>query len=405
MVKPFKFSRLPLIHFGSGRINELPRMVSDYGKSVLLVTGARSFFDSRRAGRLLDMFASDSIAFQHVAVRNEPSPETVDETVLKFSGTEIDVVVSIGGGSVIDAGKAISAMLQTPGSIKEYLEVIGNREHPGTKVPFIAVPTTSGTGSEATKNAVISSIGKEGFKRSLRHDNLVPDIALVDPELTLDCPPEITAAAGMDCFTQLTEAYLSTKSNEYSDALALEGIRAIKRSLFRSFTHGDDIEARSDMSFAALTSGICLANAGLGAVHGLAGTVGALYDIPHGVVCGTLMAVANEMTVRELRKISGTHPALKKYAVLGRLFSAGKGETDVYWNGKSDGYKGHGDDYYVDSFIGCLEEITQRLDMPGLGAYGVRPGDLAMVSSQSDVKNNPAGLSTDILSEILARRL
>jgi len=379
-----------LIYFGGGKINELPGIISNYGKSVLLVTGARSFMDSRLAGRLFDLFGSNGIAFQHVPVRNEPSPETVDNTVLKFRGSEINVVVSIGGGSVIDAGKAISAMLDKNGSVRDYLEVVGDKEHPGTKVPFIAVPTTSGTGSEATKNAVISKVGKDGFKRSLRHDNLVPDIALVDPELTLTCPPEITAAAGMDCFTQLTEAYLSTKSNEYTDALALEGIRAVNRSLIRSYTHGDDIDARSDMSFAALTSGICLANAGLGAVHGLAGTIGAIYDIPHGVVCGTLMAVANEMTVRELRRISRVNPFLKKYAVLGRLFS---------------GSKGKGDDYHIDRFIGYLHEITDRLDLPRLAGYGIGTEDLAVISSKSDVKNNPAELSAGILSEILARRL
>lgn len=389
-MKPFNFARLPFIYFGSGKINELPGTVSYYGKSVLLVTGARSFMDSRRAGRLFDLFGSSGIAFQHVPVRNEPSPETVDETVLKFRGSEINAVVSIGGGSVIDAGKAISAMLGKTGSVTEYLEVVGDKEHPGTKVPFIAVPTTSGTGSEATKNAVISKVGKEGFKRSLRHDNFVPDSAIVDPELTLECPPEITAAAGMDCFTQLAEAYLSTKANEYTDALALEGIMAIKRSLVRSNTHGDDIEARSDMSFAALTSGICLANAGLGAVHGLAGTVGAIYDIPHGVVCGTLMAVANEMTVRELRRGSRAHPSLKKYAVLGRLFSGSKGKSD---------------DYHIDSFIGYLHGITDRLDLPRLAGYGIGTEDLAVIASKSDVKNNPADLPVGILSEILARRL
>ena len=390
MVKPFSFARLPLICFGGGKLNALPGIISNYGKSVLLVTGARSFMDSRRAGRLFDQFGSTGIVFQHLPVRNEPSPETVDETVLKFRGKEINVVVSIGGGSVIDAGKSISAMLGKTGSVTEYLEVVGDKEHPGTKVPFIAVPTTAGTGSEATKNAVISQLGKDGFKRSLRHDNLVPDAAIVDPELTLDCPPEITAAAGMDCFTQLTEAYLSTKSNDYTDALALEGIRATKRSLVRSYTHGDDIEARSDMSFAALTSGICLANAGLGAVHGLAGTIGAIYDIPHGVVCGTLMAVANEMTVRELRIISRVHPSLKKYAVLGRIFS---------------GSRGKGDDYYIDSFIGFLHEITDRFDLPRLSGYGIGTEDLAAISAKSDVKNNPAELPVGIMSEILARRL
>lgn len=390
MVKPFQFARLPKIYFGGGKISELPGIVSYYGKSVLLVTGARSFMDSRRAGRLFDMFGSNGIAFKHIPVRSEPSPETIDETIVKLRGTEPDAVVSIGGGSVIDAGKAVSAMLGKTGSVREYLEVVGNKEHPGTKVPFIAVPTTSGTGSEATKNAVISHVGKDGFKRSLRHDNLVPDAAIVDPELTVDCPPEITAAAGMDCFTQLTEAYLSTKANEYTDALALQGIMAIKRSLLRSYTHGDDIDARSDMSFAALTSGICLANAGLGAVHGLAGTIGARYDIPHGIVCGTLMAVANEMTVRELRNFPKVHSSLKKYAVLGRLFSERKRK---------------GDDFYIDSFIAYLHGITESLDLPRLAGYGIGTEDLAIISSNSDVKNNPADLPAGILSEILTRRL
>jgi len=390
MVKPFRFARLPMIYFGGGKISELPGIVSYYGKSVLLVTGAKSFMDSRRAGRLFDLFGSSGIAFQHVPVRSEPSPETVDETALRFRDRKIEAVVSIGGGSVIDAGKAVSAMLGKTGSVTAYLEVVGNKEHPGTKVPFIAVPTTSGTGSEATKNAVISKVGRDGFKRSLRHDNLVPDAAIVDPELTLECPPEITAAAGMDCFTQLTEAYLSTKANEYTDTLALEGIAAIKRSLVRSYTNGDDIDARSDMSFAALTSGICLANAGLGAVHGLAGTIGAIYDIPHGVVCGTLMAVANELTVRELRNFPKVHPSLKKYAVLGRLFSERQKKSD---------------DFYIDSFIAYLHGITERLDLPRLGGYGIGTEDLAVISAKSDVKNNPVRLNAGHLKEILRQRV
>ena len=390
MVKPFQFARLPKIYFGGAKINELPGIVSYFGKSILLVTGARSFIDSRRAGRLFDLFGSSGIAFQHVFVRSEPSPVTVDETVQKFRGREINAVVSIGGGSVIDAGKAISAMLGKTGSVTEYLEVVGDKEHPGTKVPFIAVPTTSGTGSEATKNAVISEVGKDGFKRSLRHDNFVPDAAIIDPELTLDCPPDITAAAGMDCFTQLTEAYLSTKSNEYTDTLALEGIRAVNRSLLRSFTHGDDINARSDMSFAALTSGICLANAGLGAVHGLAGTIGAIYDIPHGVVCGTLMSVANEMNVRELRKRGGDEAALVKYAVMGRIFADATGKNESY---------------YVDFFLDYLNAVTYRLDLPKLSRYGIGINELPAISLESDVKNNPVPLSSEQFEEILTRRL
>src|SRR5659263_22345 len=231
MVKPFQFARLPLMYFGSGKISDITGIVGKFGTSVLLLTGKSSSINSPHAESLLGQFRKHDIQVHHIRVTTEPSPELVDETAHKYADKKIDVVISIGGGSVIDAGKAISAMLGKTGSVVEYLEVVGGKEHPGTKVPFIAIPTTSGTGSEATKNAVISKVGKDGFKRSLRHDNLVPDIALVDPELTLNCPPDVTAAAGMDCFTQLVEAYLSGKSNEYTDALAIEGFKAVKRSL------------------------------------------------------------------------------------------------------------------------------------------------------------------------------
>jgi alcohol dehydrogenase class IV len=237
---------------------------------------------------------------------------------------------------------------------------------------------------------VISKVGKDGFKRSLRHDNLVPDIALIDPGLTVSCPPEITAAAGMDCFTQLTESFLSGRSNEYTDALAEEGLKAVKRSLVKCFTSGDDINARSDMSFAALTSGICLANAGLGAVHGIAGTIGSMFDIPHGVICGTLMAVGNEMNVRELRKTSRDHPALKEYAALGRIFSQKEGASD---------------DYYIDSFIDILLKYTEQLKLPRLGEYGIKGNDILLICSQTDIKNNPVKLLPDQLAEIIVARL
>jgi len=390
MVKPFQFARLPLIYFGSGKFTDLAGFAGKFGTSAMLVTGERSFINSPYAESLSGLFKKQNILVHHIRVKSEPSPELVDDTVREYSKVRIDVVISIGGGSVIDAGKAISAMLNKTGSVREYLEVVGDKEHPGTKVPFMAIPTTSGTGSEATKNAVISEVGKNGFKRSLRHDNLVPDIALIDPELTLNCPPDITAAAGMDCFTQLTEAYLSDRSNEYTDALALEGLKAVKRSLIRCFTHGDDINARSDMSFAALTSGICLANAGLGAVHGLAGSMGAMFDIPHGVVCGTLMAVANEVNVRELRKTSADHPALKKYGNLGRIFS------DIV---------GKYDDFYITGFIDYLHKMTELLMLPGLAKYGIRSEDIPVICRQADTKNNPVKLSAELLEEIIGRRL
>jgi alcohol dehydrogenase class IV len=402
VVKSFRLSGIPQILFRSGGISDLPAIAAGYGRSIALVTGARSFAASEPAARLFEQLTARGVERHHSVVAGEPSPGLVDEAVSRLREAGISLVVSIGGGSVMDAGKAISAMLTTDGSVTDYLEVVGSREHPGTKVPFIAVPTTSGTGSEATKNAVISHVGKGGFKRSLRHDNFVPDLAIIDPELTLGCPPEITAAAGMDCFTQLTEAYLSDKAVTMTDALALEGLKAVSRSLLRSFTTGDDIEARSDMSFAALMSGICLANAGLGAVHGLAGIIGAMYNIPHGTVCGTLMAAANEMNVRELRRISQRGPAvgdyqapgisasLGKYATLGRIFADATGKNDSY---------------YIDFFIDYLHAVSWRLGMPGLGRYGLDHEDLEAISSQSDVKNNPVRLSSGQLLEILEQRL
>ena len=402
MVKPFRLARIPQVLFRSGAISDLPDITKGYGRNTVLVTGARSFVSSRRADRLFEQLRAGGLNVYHVTVAGEPSPELVDDAVSRLKGAGISLVVSIGGGSVMDAGKAISAMMTTDGSVTDYLEVVGSREHPGTKVPFIAVPTTSGTGSEATKNAVISQVGEEGFKRSLRHDNFVPDLVIIDPELTLECPPDITAAAGMDCFTQLTEAYLSDKGSPITDALAIEGLKAVSRSLLRSYTNGDDIEARSGMSYAALLSGICLANAGLGAVHGLAGTIGALFNIPHGAVCGTLMAAANDLNVSELLKIirygsstgdiavTNTNTALGKYSALGRIFADATGKSDSY---------------YIGFFIDYLHAITYRFNLPRLGSYGLVYSDLEAISSQSDVKNNPVRLSSARLLEILGQRL
>lgn len=390
MVSPFQFARLPLIYFGCGRMSLLPGLISQYGSSVILITGRRSFIESVNASILLESLRDKGIVYHLVSIGGEPSPDLIDDTVSKFRDDSPAAVVGIGGGSVVDAGKAISAMLQIPDSVKNYLEVVGTKEHPGTKIPFIALPTTSGTGSEATKNAVLSSVGINGFKRSLRHDNFVPDIAVIDPELTLDCPRDITSASGTDCFTQLVESFLSVKACTYTDALAAEGLKAIKRSLLRSYADGSDIKARTDMSFAALTSGICLANAGLGTVHGLAGTIGGLYNIPHGLVCGTLMAVANEVNVRELRKGPSGSEALAKYAALGKIFIDSGGGSE---------------DYYVDGFISYLHELTNALELPGLRKFGLNQNDIRIISSETDNKNNPVRLTPDKLVEIVSRRL
>lgn len=388
-VKPFQFSRLPVIHFGNGVLSKLPAIVSQYGKKIVLLTGNSSFIQSDHAKALTGAFNKGSVHYTHVPIVSEPGIDMIDRIAADLRSEHPDVVLAIGGGSVMDAGKAVSAMLTVDGSVVDYLEEVGTRQHPGSKIPFIAVPTTAGTGSEATKNAVISKTGKNGFKRSLRHENFVPDIAIVDPALTLSCPPGVTAASGMDCLSQLTEAYLSTKANVYTDALAIEGIRAVKNSLIPAFHDGSDPVARTGMSFAALTSGICLANAGLGVVHGFASSIGGIYDIPHGLICGTLMAASNEISVKELLKTKANGTALMKYAELGKIFAEEHDRTDSW---------------YINRFIDYLHELTVILNLPGLKSAGVEESAIDEICDKTGSKNNPVSLDKDSLKEILLKR-
>ena len=211
----------------------------------------------------------------------------------------------------MDAGKAIAAMLPLHEPVKNYLEGVGTRSHPGVKLPFIAVPTTAGTGSEAAKNAVLSETGEKGYKRSLRHNNFVPNVAVIDPILTLSCPPATTAASGMDAFTQLLESYLSTAGNPITDALAYEGLRQVSGNLLHAFRSGDDLNARIGMALAAFLSGLTLTNAGLGLVHGFAASIGGYFPIAHGVICSSMMPAVNRVTVRRLRSLDHIHNSFK----------------------------------------------------------------------------------------------
>ena len=390
MVNPFQFSKLPLVFFGPGKIKLLPALVKRFGSAIILVTDQKSFMGTSFSVELLEALSRLEIRHHHFSVSAEPSDEVIDSAVRKYLHESFDAVVAIGGGSVLDTGKAISAMMYRQEPVMEFLEGVGIREHPGTKLPFIALPTTSGTGSEATKNAVISRSGEAGFKKSLRHDNLVPDIAIIDPELTVSCPKDITAASGMDCFTQLTESYLSDKGSKYTDALAWEGLREIKSSLVQSYKNGHDLRARSGMSFAALTSGICLANAGLGVVHGFASSIGGMFSVPHGVICGTLMAEANVVTLREIRNSNNNPEAIKKYASLGRLFLDNEGESD---------------EYYIDGFVDFLRNLTCEMQLPGLNKYGIEEKDIEKICRVTELKNNPAKLSPENLAEIIRERL
>lgn len=391
MTTTFSFATTPQLHFGAGKISVLPSLAKTFGTNMLLITGARSFTSSPQGATLLEQLKANSITVTHHTVDKEPTPAQVDDAVKKFPSVIPDVVLAIGGGSALDAGKAIAAMLPLHEPVKQYLEGVGTKAaHPGVKVPFIAVPTTAGTGSEATKNAVLSETGEQGFKRSLRHHNFVPNLAIIDPALTVSCPPGTTAASGMDAFTQLLESYLASTANPLTDVLAVEGLRRVSGSLINAYKDGADLEARSDMAMAAYLSGITLANAGLGLVHGFASSLGSYFEIPHGVICSSLMYAANKVTVRKLRLTKNNEAALKKYAATGKIFSGAEGKSAAY---------------YTDFLLSLIESWTGEMNIPRLSQGGVTSADVEKIAAVTDNKNNPIALEHEELIEILEMAL
>jgi alcohol dehydrogenase class IV len=386
MIPSFSLGTPSRIIFGPGRLAELEHTLLAFGSRPLLVLGNSSFAATEGFAMLQKIFARLAIPVKIIHVASEPLPETIDTVVADRQYAEIDLVIGVGGGSVLDAGKAISVMLVEGGGVCRFLEGVGTDKPSGRKLPFIAIPTTAGTGSEATSNAVLSSVGSTGFKKSLRHGGYFPNLALVDPVLTLSCPRKLTLACGMDCFTQLVEGYLSTGASPFTDALALDGIRSVHRALRRVERDGGDLAARSSLSYGALLSGIVLANAGLGSVHGFASSIGGLFAIPHGVVCGSLMAPTNRYTLNNLRATGPDHPALGKYSVLGKIVSEVNGRTDSW---------------YQDHFIAELEELSVDLAIPTLGDYGITANDAEKIAAQMANKNNPASLTTAELVEIV----
>ncbi|MBA4055806.1 MAG: alcohol dehydrogenase [Marivirga sp.] len=383
----FTHSTTPNLHFGPGKISVLPSAAKSFGSKILLITGTRSFPSSNNGLDLLEQLNARKMHVEHFTIEKEPSPGVIDHAVKTFYAFAPDVVVAIGGGSVLDAGKGISAMLPLNEPVKPYLEGVGKKPvHPGVKIPFIAVPTTAGTGSEATKNAVLSEIGKRGYKKSLRHNNFVPDIAIVDPVLTISCPPSITAASGMDAFTQLLESYLSTKANPITDALAYEGLKRVSFSLMQAYHNGTDLEARTNMALASYISGITLANAGLGLVHGLASAIGGYFEISHGVICSSLILAANKVTIRKLRSGKTANNALTKYALVGKMFSRSEDKSD---------------EYYADLLLSVMETWTKEMNIPPLSEGGITKKDLEKISAASDNKNNPIPLNREEMIEVL----
>ena len=386
MTNSFSLAPAPVVYFGPGKISLLPSVIKSFGSKLLLVTGTKSFAQSTYCQNLLEQLHNQGTALEPVIVSVEPTPGIVDDAVKNALVFNPTVVLAIGGGSVMDAGKAIAAMLPLHEPVKNYLEGVGTKSHPGTKLAFIAVPTTAGTGSEAAKNAVLSETGENGYKRSLRHNNFVPNVGVIDPALALSCPKATTAASGMDAFTQLLESYLSTAGNAITDALAYEGLQQISGNLLSAYNSGANINARTGMALAAYLSGVTLTNAGLGLVHGFAASIGGYFPIAHGVICSSLMPAVNRVTVRNLRSQRGNDNALTKYAIIGKMFAGVEN--------KSPGY-------YVDFLLDTIEKWTVEMNIPKLSQGGVTSSDFIKIVNATDNKNNPVALSSEEMLEIL----
>ncbi|WP_435537466.1 iron-containing alcohol dehydrogenase [Azospirillum sp. ST 5-10] len=404
-IAPFAIARLPRIVFGAGSVAGLPDEIAALGGRALLVTGGASFRASPRWQALLDGLAARGVAWSATAIAGEPSPEQVDAAVAAHRGDGIAVVVGIGGGSVLDFAKALAGLLVPGNSVLDHLEGVGRGvPYTGPALPFVAVPTTAGTGSEATKNAVLSRHGPAGFKKSFRDDALVARVAVVDPDLLATCPPGQLAANGMDAFTQLLESLVSTRANPLTEALAWSGLEAFAAGFFPALE--GSAEGRGRLAYAALLSGICLAQTGLGSVHGLASPLGAFFPIPHGVVCGTLVAEATAVNLAALRERRPDGPALPRYARAGRLLAgptaAGMDDTAAPTAAAMD------DTAAQDALVAVLRGWQERLALPRLAAYGVAEADVGRIvadSRGSSMTTNPVVLEDAEIAAIVRRRL
>ena len=374
------------IRFGAGRVSEVPGALADLGASRVLVVTGRTTSRADAIRWALNEANTSSVVF---GVTSEPSIERVRAAVDLLLETGCDAVLGFGGGSPLDVAKAVAVLATSGTDPLEHLEVIGAGrpiERPG--LPCIAVPTTAGTGSEVTRNSVLSG---RGVKASLRSPLLLPKVALVDPDLLVGVPKPTIAASGMDALSQLIEPLLSQRANPFTDALAREGIRRSARSLRRAYEDGmEDPGVREDLAMASLFSGICLANSGLGAVHGLAAAAGARLSAPHGAVCAAVLAAAIDVNLRALRDRAPDHQAVQRITEVATLFT---GRPDAT----------------AEDAISWLQELTAVLSIPGLASYGLAEAEIDAVvaagQKASSMRGNPIDLGDQEVSEIVTRSL
>src|SRR5215212_2366 len=378
----FEFATATEIVFGPGSRKFLADRIRREGARALIVTGR----DPSRIEALLAAIRGGGVTDTLWPLGHEPTLDDARSAARLARDENIEVVVGIGGGSVIDLAKAAAALATNDGDPLHYLEVIGRgqplRERP---LPFIAVPTTAGAGAEVTRNAVLASPG-DGVKASLRSPLMLPRLAVIDPELTLSLPPDVTAATGMDAFAQLLEPYVSARANPITDPLCLDGLARVARSLRRAFADGADLAARTDMSLAALFGGVALANAGLGAVHGFAAAIGGRFEAPHGAVCAALLPGVVRANTAALAARAPGSAAIERYATVARIVTGDNHAT-------------------ADTLIDWLQRLRSDLHIPGLGVYGIgEPNAEAVVaaaSRASSMRANPIALEAPELHQVL----
>jgi alcohol dehydrogenase class IV len=379
----FEFATAARIVFGPGTLRQIGPLAREFGRRALVVTGRTS----SRAEPLLEQLAGAGVASASFTIPGEPTTEEVAQGIAQARASGCDSVIGFGGGSALDAAKAIAALLTNPGELLDYLEVVGRAQPlscPG--VPCIAIPTTAGTGSEVTRNAVLASPAHR-VKVSLRSPHLLPRLALVDPELTYALPRDITAQTGLDALTQLIEPYVSARANPLTDALCVAGIRRAAGALRQAAENGRNASAREDMALASLLGGLALANAGLGAVHGFAGPIGGMFPAPHGAICACLLPHVMNANLRALRARAPAHPALARYEDIARLLT-GKAHASA------------------DDGVHWVSELVRDLAIPSPTTFGLTPNDAAAIvaaaEKASSMKANPLPLTSAELHAILA---
>lgn len=382
----FEFATASRIVFEAGALQKAGVLAAEMGWRALVVAG----LNLERVQPLLNQLAAAKIVSTLYMIVKEPDVQTVQEGAELARRNDCDLVIGFGGGSAIDAGKAIAALATNPGNVVDYLEVVGRGlSLQQTPLPYMAIPTTAGTGSEVTRNAVIWDPGQR-VKVSMRSHLMLPRLALIDPELCYSLPPAITASTGMDALTQLIEPFVCNQPNPLTDAFAREGMRYAARSLRRAYMNGNDAEARQQMSLASLCGGLALANARLGAVHGFAAVLGGMYTAPHGAICARLLPIVAETNVRALEEREPSHPALFRYLEVARIL------TD---NSQAD----------IEEGIIWLHELCGALEIPSLSTYGVDPGEIPVIceksSRASSMRGNPIQLTFEEMEEIITRAL